>query len=53
MELNLSDTQIKQKSKQFIKDYKSEINECLSLIYQLFKQQTYNKAIQYIELLKR
>ena len=53
MELNLSDTQIKQKSKQFIKDYRSEINECLSLIYQLFKQQTYNKAIQYIKLLKR
>ena len=33
MELNLSDTQIKHKSKQFIKDYKSEINEYLSLIY--------------------
>jgi len=53
MELNLSDTQIKEKSKQFINDYKSEINEYLGLIYQLFKQQTYNKAIQYVELLKR
>ena len=53
MELNLSDNQIKEKSKEFINDYKSEINEYLSLIYQLFKQQTYDKAIQYIELLKR
>lgn len=52
MELNLSDNQIKEKSKEFINDYKSEINEYLSLIYQLFKQQTYDKAIQYIELLK-
>ena len=40
MELNLCDTEIKEKSKQFIDDYKSEINEYLSLIYQLFKQQT-------------
>ena len=52
-EPNLSDNQIKEKSKQFIEDYKSEINEYLSLIYQLFKQQAYNKAIQYINLLKR
>ena len=52
-EVNLSDTQIKEKSKQFINDYKLEINEYLGLIYQLFKQQTYNKAIQYVELLKR
>jgi len=51
-EPNLSDNQIKEKSKQFIEDYKSEINEYLSLIYQLFKQQTYNKAIHYIDLLK-
>ena len=53
MELNLSDNEIKEKSKQFIKDYKSEINEYLSLIYQLFKQQTYDKALQYIKLLKQ
>ena len=53
MELNLSNTQIKEKSKQFINDYKTEINEYLGLIYQLLKQQTYNKAIRYIELLKR
>jgi hypothetical protein len=53
MELNLSDNEIKEKSKQFIDDYKSEINEYLSLIYQLFKQQTYNKALQYVDLLKR
>ena len=53
MELNLSDNEIKEKSKQFISNYKSEINEYLSLIYQLFKQQTYDKAIQYINLLKR
>jgi hypothetical protein len=53
MELNLSDNEIKEKSKQFISNYKSEINEYLSLIYQLFKQQTYDKAIQYIDLLKR
>ena len=53
MELNLSDNEIKEKSKQFINDYKLKINEYLSLIYQLFKQQTYNKAIQYIDLLKR
>lgn len=52
-ESNLSNNQIKEKSKQFIKDYKSEINEYLSLIYQLFKQQIYNKATQYIDLLKR
>ena len=38
MELNLCDT---------------EINEYLSLIYQLFKQQTYDKAIKYVDLLKR
>lgn len=53
MELNLSDNKIKEKSKQLIGDYKSEINEYLSLIYQLFKQQTYDKAIPYVNLLKR
>ena len=53
MELDLSDNEIKEKSKQFINDYKSEINEYLSLIYQLFKQQRYDKAIQYVDLLKR
>jgi len=45
MELNLSDNEIKEKSKQFINNYKSEINEYLTLIYHLFKQQTYDKAI--------
>lgn len=53
MELNLCDTEIKEKSNQFIDNYKSEINEYLSLIYQLFKQQTYDKAIKYVDLLKR
>ena len=53
VELNLSETQIKEKSKQFINDYKSEIGEYMNLIYQLFKQQTYDKAIQYVDLLKR
>ena len=53
MELNLSDNKIKERSKEFINDYKSEINEYLSLIYQLFKQQTYDKSIEYVNLLKR
>jgi len=52
MELKLSDNEIKEKSKQFINNYKSEINEYLTLIYHLFKQQTYDKAIQYVNLLK-
>ena len=46
-----NNNEIKEKSKQFISNYKSEINKYLSLIYQLFKQQTYDKAIQYINLL--
>ena len=49
---NLSENQIKQKAKTFINEYKNEISICLELVYQLFKQQTYNKAIRYIELLK-
>ena len=52
MELNLPDNEINDKSKEFIYDYKSKI-EYLSLIYQLFKQQTYDKVIQYVDLLKR
>ena len=52
MELNLSDIEIKEKSKQFIDGYKLEINKYLSLIYQLFKQQMYDKAIHYVDLLK-
>ena len=46
MELNLSDNEIKEKSKQFISNYKSELNEYLSLIYQLFKQQTYDGTVK-------
>lgn len=53
MELNLSETQIKEKSKQFIKDYKLEICEYMGLIYQLFKRQTYDKEMQCMDLLKR
>ena len=40
-----------QKLKQFLKGYKSEINEYLELFYQLFKHQTCNNSIHYINLL--
>lgn len=54
MDLNLSDNLIyKEKSKQFIIIINLKINKYLSLIYQLFKQQTHNKVLQSVNLLKR
>ncbi|WP_157944472.1 hypothetical protein, partial [Methanobrevibacter oralis] len=48
----LSETQIKKQSKNMINNYKIEINEYLSIFYKLFKKETYEEAIEYINFLK-
>ncbi|WP_042691633.1 IS6 family transposase [Methanobrevibacter oralis] len=48
----LSETQIKKQSKNMINNYKIEINEYLSIFYKLFRKETYEEAIKYINFLK-
>ena len=50
---NASNYKIKKYAEEKIKDEEREIKEYKELFFQLFEQQTYDKAINYIQLLKQ